>query len=371
MNIIPIFKRWVEIPFHHRTLFWGFVSNEVKGRFAGSMGGFLWSLLTPLANLLIYIFVFSMILKIRLKPMETGTGSFAVYFLAGLLPWTAFSESLNSATDVFLSRANLITKVAFPIEILPLAGVVVPFCLNGLGFGMYLVYLSFLGYAHVGWFWLVAAVPVHMLFTLGLVVLISSLSVFLRDVRQFMGTALSLWFFSTPIIYPLSMVPGKFQWIIKLNPMYPFVELYHQILVRHSISWSMLVCATGLALLSFISGCFVFLNIPNMPSQMSFNHNPFFFKGHCHKIEAFYGEPPALNAVQVEDLSKHYRVYLRPFDRLKEAVLRQPCHERVEALNDVSFTVPAGDTLGIIGENGAGKSTLLKILAGTVSPTRG
>ncbi|MGM0427354.1 MAG: polysaccharide ABC transporter ATP-binding protein [Thermodesulfobacteriota bacterium] len=76
-------------------------------------------------------------------------------------------------------------------------------------------------------------------------------------------------------------------------------------------------------------------------------------------------------AVKAENLTKRYRVYLRPFDRLKEAVMRRPFHETVEALCDVSFEVPAGGTLGIIGENGAGKSTLLKLLAGTVRPTQG
>ena len=76
-------------------------------------------------------------------------------------------------------------------------------------------------------------------------------------------------------------------------------------------------------------------------------------------------------AIEAENLTKHYRVYLRPFDRLKEAVIRRPCHELVEALSDVSFDVASGDTLGIIGENGAGKSTLLKILAGTIRPTAG
>jgi homopolymeric O-antigen transport system permease protein len=258
MYLFLIIKRWVQIPFHHRTLFWGFVSNEIKGRFAGSLGGFVWSLLTPLANLVIYIFVFSLVLKIRLKPMETGTDSFAVYFLAGMLPWIAFSEALGNAADVFLGRANLISKVAFPLEILPVSGVIVPFCLNGLGFGMYLLYLVFMGYAHPVWLWLPVVVLPHMVFTLGLVTLVASLSVFIRDVRQFMGTVISLWFFLTPIIYPMSMVPDKLRWIVKLNPMYPFVELYHQVLLFHDLPLPMLCFVTGLALFSFVGGVLFF-----------------------------------------------------------------------------------------------------------------
>ncbi|MBL6979461.1 MAG: ABC transporter permease [Desulfobacteraceae bacterium] len=258
MNIFSLIRRWVEVPFRFRTLFWGFVSNEIRGRFAGSIGGFVWSLVTPLANLLIYIFVFSVVLKIRLKPMETGTDSFAIFFLAGMLPWLAFSEALNSSTDLFVGRANLITKVAFPLEVLPLTGVIVPFFLNGLGFVMYLGYLTFKGYAHIGWLWLPVVIVVHMVFTLGLVILVSGLFVFLRDIKQFIGTALTLWFFLTPIIYPLSMVPEKFRWMIKLNPMYPFIELYHQVLLQGSLSWSMLGYVIGLATLVSVGGILFF-----------------------------------------------------------------------------------------------------------------
>lgn len=257
MHIAFLVKRWAEVPFRFRTLFWGFVSNEIRGRFAGSVGGFVWSLLTPLANMLIYIFVFSVVLKIRLKPMETGTDNFAVFLLAGMLPWAAFSEALSSATDIFLGRANLITKVAFPLEVLPLTGIVVPFFLHGLGFGMFLGYLIFEGYFHLGWLWLPIVVAVHMVFTLGAVILISSLSVFLRDVKQFIGTALSLWFFLTPIIYPLSMVPEKVRWLFKLNPLYPFIELYHQVLLLNNLSWVLLAYASGVAAL-FLGGGIIF-----------------------------------------------------------------------------------------------------------------
>jgi lipopolysaccharide transport system permease protein len=258
MTIFSLIRRWFEVPIRFRTLFWGFVQNDIRGRFAGSIGGFVWSLLTPLANLFIYIFVFSVVLQIRLKPMETGTDSFAIFFLAGMLPWLAFSEALNGSTDLFLGRANLITKVAFPLELLPLTGLIVPFFFNGLGFVMYLVYLVFKGYAHVGWLWLPAVVAVHMSFTLGMIILISSLSVFLRDIKQFIGIAISLWFFLTPIIYPLSMVPEGYRWMITLNPMYPFIELYHLVLLQGTVSWGMLGCTIGLSVILFVGAILFF-----------------------------------------------------------------------------------------------------------------
>ena len=190
--------------------------------------------------------------------METGTDSFAVYFLAGLLPWNAFSEALTRATDAFVSRAGLITKVAFPLEILPMTEVMVSFSMNGLGFLMFLAYLLFKGYCHFSWLWLPVVLGIHMVFTLGMVSLIASLSVFLRDIKQFMTTALSLWFFLTPVIYPLSMVPETLRWIVLLNPMYPFIELYHQVLLHNALPWQVLLYAGGLAFICFAGSALFF-----------------------------------------------------------------------------------------------------------------
>ncbi|MCF8083215.1 MAG: ABC transporter permease [Deltaproteobacteria bacterium] len=258
VNPFSLIMRWATVPFRFKALFWGFMISEIRGRFAGSIGGVLWSLLTPLANLLIYIFVFSLILKIRLQPMETGTDSFAVFFLAGLLPWGAFAESLSEASSLFLQRAAMITKVAFPLELLPMIGVLVPFFLHGLGFAMYLGYLIIKGYFHVVWLWLPVVIVIHMVFALGMVTLISSLSVFLRDIQQFIGTVLTLWFFSTPIIYPLSMVPDPFSLMMKFNPMYPFIELYRRILLQHTLSWDLIGTAGGLAAVVFTGGVLFF-----------------------------------------------------------------------------------------------------------------
>jgi len=246
-------KRWMTEPFKHRTLFWGFVNQEIKGKYAGSIFGLIWSIVLPLANLLIYIFVFTVIFKIRLKP-EDGTESFVLYLLCGLLPWMTFSEALGSSPGIFVGKANLITKVAFPIELLPISGVAVVFFMNSIGMLLFLCFLAIQGYCNVSWLVLPVVMGVHMLFTLGLVVLIASLSVFIRDIQQIIGVVMSLWLYLTPILYPITMVPEQIQWILYLNPMCLFIELYHQVLLSQIIPWGMLLNCFLLAVFMFIGG---------------------------------------------------------------------------------------------------------------------
>ncbi len=249
-----MFIRWIKSPFLHKTLFWGFVNQEIKGRYAGSMGGILWSIVTPLANLLIYIFVFSVVFKIRLKLVETGTDSFVMYLLSGLLPWIAFSEAVSSSTGMFVGKATLITKVAFPLELVPTAGILVTFLLNAFGFIFLLLYLAVEGYAHATWLLLPIITALFMVFTLGIVVLIASLSVFIRDIQQVIASVLSLWMYLTPILYPIQMVPESLRFFIYINPLNPFIELYHQVLLQHVISYPLIGQATGFAMISFIAG---------------------------------------------------------------------------------------------------------------------
>lgn len=245
--------RWITEPFRHRTLFWAFFNQEIKGRFAGSIFGLIWGVLLPLANLLIYIFVFTVVFKIRLKP-EDGTESFVLFLLSGLLPWMAFSEALASSPGIFVGKANLITKVAFPIELLPISGVAVVFFMNSVGMLLFLCFLAVQGYLNLSWLALPVVIGVHMLFTLGLVVLIASLSVFIRDIQQMIGVVLSLWMYLTPILYPITMVPEQIQWILYLNPMCLFIELYHQVLLSKIIPWGMLSGCSVLSLAMFLAG---------------------------------------------------------------------------------------------------------------------
>jgi len=258
VGLYALISTWVLAPFRYRTLFKGFVSQEIQGKYAGSMGGLFWYIVTPLSTILMYIFIFSVIFQIRMKPMDTGTNSFVVYLLAGLLPWLAFSEAATNAPGLIIGKSNLITKVLFPTEILPLASVVVTYLINSVNFLLFFIFLVIEGFVHPLWLWFPVIVGLQMLFTLGFVIWISSLSVFIRDLQQFIGIVMQIWFYLTPILFPLTMVPAKYRFLLTINPMYPFIELYHLLLLQHRVSWPLVGYAVGVAGLVFCTAIIFF-----------------------------------------------------------------------------------------------------------------
>lgn len=243
---------------NHKSLLRGFVEREVRGRFAGSMGGMAWALMNPLMTMLIYMFVFSMVLRITVTVEETGTDKFFIYFITGFVPWLIFSDSLNRATGCLLDNATLITKVIFPVQLMPLTSILSALMVNGLGLLIMLIYLPLQGFFSLYWLLLLLILPLQVLFTLGLAMVFSAVCVYLRDLREMLGMILMAWFFSTPIIYPLSLVPEHIQSIIKLNPMHIFVTLYRDALIVHNLDIQMLLSAVFVALLSFMAGSIFF-----------------------------------------------------------------------------------------------------------------
>ncbi len=249
---------WLYAPFRYPTLFFGFISQEIRGRYAGSIGGVLWSVVTPLLNMIVYIFVFAVIFQIKLQRAATGTENFVLFLLAGLLPWMAFSEAVGNSSSMFVGKANLITKVAFPLEVVPLAAVSVTFILNGMGFGVFLLYLVILGYAHTMWLWLIPITAIFMFFTLGIVILIGSLSVFVRDIQQVIGSLLAFWMYLSPVVYPVTMLSDKLRMLMRINPMFSFIELYHEVLLRHHLSADLFYMAVGYSVISFLLGAWFY-----------------------------------------------------------------------------------------------------------------
>ena len=211
----------------YRGLLFQFVRRELLGRYAGTIGGPLWMVATPLVHICIYLLVFGAILKVRIPEAETGTGSFLAYFLAGLFPWMALNDSLMRSSSILLENANLITKVVFPCGLLPASAAAAAFLLNLTGLLLFMGYLALSTGPDPLWALLPLEFAGLFAFALGLSALLSALTVFLRDIREFLGTLLMVWFYATPIIYPPSMVPESLRFLLALNPMH-----HHLLVVR-------------------------------------------------------------------------------------------------------------------------------------------
>jgi len=245
--------------FRYRALVASLVARELKARDRGSVLGFFWSFVNPLLSLLIYTFVFTVVMPgVRSQTMEP----YALFMFCGILPWTWFSSSLLEASNVLIAGGNLIRKVLFPAEVLPLVTVfsgLVHFC-----FGLPIL-AGFLIYYRVpveplDLLWFPLIVLVQLVLTAGLALLVSALTVHFRDVRDLLQNLVTLWFFATPIIYPLAMVPVDIQPLLNLNPFTHLAVSYQEVLFApgpFTQAWR-LAAAGAAAVIAFFAGYIVF-----------------------------------------------------------------------------------------------------------------
>lgn len=211
------------------------VVRDFRGRYAGSLLGLLWSFIHPLWLLALYTFVFSVVLRVSL--LGERTGSFGIFLFAGLLPWMAIHEGLLRGATAITDNAALVKKVRFPSAILVLAVVTAALLHQAIALGVFLVVLAALGEASAAGLPLLAlAVPLQVALTLGLALALAAVNVFFRDVPQVLGMVLNAWFFLTPIVYPLDLVPEWFRPWIALNPLTVLVDLYRQALLGDGLA---------------------------------------------------------------------------------------------------------------------------------------
>ena len=229
------------------------VNRYIRERYVGSFLGIFWSVLHPLTQIAIYYLIFSVILKTRLGPEYAGT-SFALWLVAGLLPWLFFGEVLTSSPDAVLQQANLIKKSVFPSEILPLTHLGAAVVNHLIGLVIFSVFLLLFGDG-LTWqiLFLIPAMVALGVFILGFAWLLSALNVFLRDIGQVSSVLVNLWFFLTPIIYPRHLLPESLQAVYALNPMLYAVEAYRAALLgKTAIDMQGFACFAlcGLAMLA-------------------------------------------------------------------------------------------------------------------------
>ncbi|MDA1305848.1 MAG: ABC transporter permease [Acidobacteria bacterium] len=235
----------------YRGLIQSLVARDLKARYRGSMLGFFWSFVNPLLLLLIYNFVFTYLLQNRAE----GTQPYAVFMFTALLPWTWFQSSLNEATGSLISGGNLIKKVLFPAEVLPIVTILsnmVHFLFGLPILVAFMIYYQVVpDWAELPWFLVVLLV--QFIFTLALALILSALAVHFRDVKDLVSNLLTFWFFATPIIYSYKQFPD-FKFYFDLNPFTHLAISYQELLFfpgPFGHKWWLLAMGAGSVVLFF------------------------------------------------------------------------------------------------------------------------
>jgi homopolymeric O-antigen transport system permease protein len=205
------------------------VKRDFQGRYAGSLLGFFWSFVQPLWLLLLFTFVFSTVLSLKVVDASNPGGHFAVFLFSGLLPWIAVQEGVLRSSTSITDNSMLVKKLRFPAEILVVAVVLAALLHEAIAAVVFLVVLAVLGDLRwMGLPMLLVALPLQVLFTLGLGLLLGAVQVFFRDTAQLLSMLFAGWFYLTPIVYSLGQVPPRLRPWIELNPLTPLVLLYRQ-----------------------------------------------------------------------------------------------------------------------------------------------
>lgn len=215
--------------YNYRELLKTSVKKEVRSKYKNSFLGILWSFLNPLLQIAVYAVIFSLILSNQ-QP------HYAVFLCCGLIPWSFFASAINKSAFTFIENGNIIKKVYFPREIIPISvvtGETVNFLISSL------IIVGFVIFSGMGISKYILLYPLVLitqyLIILAISLIISSVCVYLRDLQHFIGIALQLLFYAAPIVYAPSSIPDNYQWILKYNPMTYIINAYRDIFYNQTM----------------------------------------------------------------------------------------------------------------------------------------
>jgi lipopolysaccharide transport system permease protein len=249
---------------NYRGFVMGSVKRDFQSRYRNSMLGATWAVINPLAMIVVYTVIFSQIMRARLPGVESGFG-YGIYLCAGVLTWGLFAEITSRAQAVFLDNSNLIKKISFPRICLPFILVI------NAGLNFAIVFSLFLGFLVLSGNFpgivALAALPVlaiQIAFSIGLGITLGVLNVFFRDVGQLFLVVLQFWFWLTPIVYPISIIPEEARPLIRWNPMSSLISAYQEIFaygrwpqwepLLYPLALAVLLCAAAMHLFRKHSG---------------------------------------------------------------------------------------------------------------------
>lgn len=209
------------------------VKREFQLRYQNSLLGASWTILNPLAMMLVYTLIFSQVMQAKLPGSDTPY-AYSIFLISGLLPWGLFTDIVSRGPSLFLDQANLLKKIHFPKTALLFIAVANSMINFGIIFSLFILFLIVSG-QFPGWiiFWILPILFLQLCFAASLCLILAILNVFFRDVAPLTNIALQFGFWLTPILYTQSMVPTRYQQYLALNPLSHIFESYHAIFIGH------------------------------------------------------------------------------------------------------------------------------------------
>lgn len=242
--------------YSYRELLKTNIKKDVGGKYKNSVLGVLWSFINPLLQIAVYALVFQVILRSDIE-------NYAVYLCCGLIPWQYFSSVVLRGAAIIVDNANIIKKVYFPREILPISVV----ASEGVNFLIStIIILGFVIFGGIGlsWniLWYFVILAIQFIVSIGIAFIVSSLTVYFRDLLHLLGIVIQLLFYATPIVYAINSVPAGFQWIVKINPMSYLIEGYRNIFYNKvAPDFKGLLIALTMGIVLCLVGYFVFIKL--------------------------------------------------------------------------------------------------------------
>lgn len=247
-----IINRLKEV-YQYRFLLWSMTKSELRTRYKGSALGFLWTFINPLLQLLVYTFIFSIILKSDIK-------NYPVFLFVGLLPWNMFTSAVQGSCGVIVGKSSLVKKIYFPREVLPFSLVGAAAINYILSLIILIPFLFLTGYyPNIYWLYFPVFLLVESIFSAGLALFFSSINVYMRDTEHMLNIFMMLWFYITPVVYSLNLVPHKLNFIFKIDPISSAIMCFQQIFYYETAPhWKLAIYTVLSSLLFLYIGWFVF-----------------------------------------------------------------------------------------------------------------
>lgn len=243
----------------YRGFIFGSVKREFQSKYRNSMLGAAWTVLNPLAMIFVYTVIFSQIMRAKLPGINT-TFAYSIYLCAGVLTWGLFAEIVSRAQNTFIEHANLLKKLSFPRICLPVIVVATALLNFSIVFSLFSIFLLISGtFPGIVYLALLPVLAILVAFAIGLGISLGVLNVFFRDVGQLFGLVIQFWFWGTPIVYPITILPESVRFLMGFNPMASLIIAFQDILVTGRWpAWQSLVPATILAIAMCAFGMHLF-----------------------------------------------------------------------------------------------------------------